>query len=296
MGDTHIGPTNLASRTVAVQGTKLHFHEAGVGETLVLLHGGGPGASGWSNFGGNVAALAEQFHVVVPDQPGYGLADKPEFDGDYWTFAARCIADLLSSLGVEKAHFVGNSMGGGTTVRLALDRPDCIDRMILMGPAGVSVNVVTPHPSEGLKILSSFYDAPGPSRDRMAAFIRMMVFDPAMVTDELITERLEAAMDPDARAGALRAVRSIMSSPDASCGGICTRCSTKPCWSGVVTTVWFRWMAACLLCSACRMRISTCSRDAATGRRQSAGTSSTGWQSTSSPGESCSSARSTHGE
>ncbi|WP_050993454.1 alpha/beta fold hydrolase [Rhodococcus sp. WAY2] len=215
MGDTHIGPTNLASRTVAVQGTKLHFHEAGVGETLVLLHGGGPGASGWSNFGGNVAALAEQFHVVVPDQPGYGLADKPEFDGDYWTFAARCIADLLSSLGVEKAHFVGNSMGGGTTVRLALDRPDCIDRMILMGPAGVSVNVVTPHPSEGLKILSSFYDAPGPSRDRMAAFIRMMVFDPAMVTDELITERLEAAMDPDARAGALRAVRSIMSSPDA---------------------------------------------------------------------------------
>nr|ABD65920.1 hydrolase [Rhodococcus sp. R04] len=215
MGDTHIGPTNLASRTVAVQGTKLHFHEAGVGETLVLLHGGGPGASGWSNFGGNVAALAEQLHVVVPDQPGYGLADKPEFDGDYWTFAARCIADLLSSLGVEKAHFVGNSMGGGTTVRLALDRPDCIDRMILMGPAGVSVNVVTPHPSEGLKILSSFYDAPGPSRDRMAAFIRMMVFDPAMVTDELITERLEAAMDPDARAGALRAVRSIMSSPDA---------------------------------------------------------------------------------
>ena len=215
MGDTHIGPTNLASRTVAVQGTKLHFHEAGVGETLVLLHGGDPGASGWSNFGGNVAALAEQFHVVVPDQPGYGLADKPEFDGDYWTFAARCIADLLSSLGVEKAHFVGNSMGGGTTVRLALDRPDCIDRMILMGPAGVSVNVVTPHPSEGLKILSSFYDAPGPSRDRMAAFIRMMVFDPAMVTDELITERLEAAMDPDARAGALRAVRSIMSSPDA---------------------------------------------------------------------------------
>ncbi|WP_338051683.1 alpha/beta fold hydrolase [Pseudonocardia acidicola] len=205
----------VTSRTVAVRGTKLHVHEAGAGETLVLLHGGGPGASGWSNFGGNVAALAEHFRVVVPDQPGYGRSDKPDFDGDYWTFTAGCVAELLDVLGVEKAHFVGNSLGGGTTTRLALDHPDRIDRMILMGPAGVSVNVLTPHPSEGLKILSSFYDAPGPSRERMAAFVRMMVFDPAMVTEELITERLEAALDPDARAGALRAVQSIMSSPDA---------------------------------------------------------------------------------
>ncbi|MHA6792321.1 4,5:9,10-diseco-3-hydroxy-5,9,17-trioxoandrosta-1(10),2-diene-4-oate hydrolase [Pseudonocardia bannensis] len=213
--DSAADSANVTTRTVAVQGTKLHVHEAGAGETLVLLHGGGPGASGWSNFGGNVAALAEHFRVIVPDQPGYGQSDKPDFDGDYWTFAARCIADLLGALGVEKAHFVGNSLGGGTTVRLALDHPDRIDRMILMGPAGVSVNVLTPHPSEGLKILSSFYDAPGPSRDRMAAFIRMMVFDPAMVTEELITERLEAALDPDARAGALRAVNSIMSSSEA---------------------------------------------------------------------------------
>jgi pimeloyl-ACP methyl ester carboxylesterase len=215
MGEMKTGNANVVARTATVRGTTLHFHEGGEGEPLVLLHGGGPGASGWSNFGGNVATLAKRFRVIVPDQPGYGQSDKPDFDGDYWAFAARCIADLLGTLGVDRAHFVGNSLGGGTTVRIALDHPDRIDRMILMGPAGVSVNVVTPHPSEGLKILSSFYDGEGPSRERMAAFIRMMVYDPAMVTDELITERLEAAIDPDARQGAMRAVRSIMMSPEA---------------------------------------------------------------------------------
>ena len=57
---------------------RLHYHEAGVGnpKTVVLLHGGGPGASSWSNFGRNVAVLAQHFHVLAIDQPGYGHSDK----------------------------------------------------------------------------------------------------------------------------------------------------------------------------------------------------------------------------
>jgi len=52
----------------------LHYHEAGVGNetTIVLLHGGGPGASGWSNFAANIEVLARQFHVLCVDQPGFG--------------------------------------------------------------------------------------------------------------------------------------------------------------------------------------------------------------------------------
>ena len=57
---------------------RLHYHEAGVGneQTVVLLHGGGPGASSWSNFGRNIPVLATHFHVLAVDQPGYGLSDK----------------------------------------------------------------------------------------------------------------------------------------------------------------------------------------------------------------------------
>ena len=57
---------------------RLHYHEAGVGNgpTVVLLHGGGPGASSWSNFGRNIAVLSEHFHVIAIDQPGHGHSDK----------------------------------------------------------------------------------------------------------------------------------------------------------------------------------------------------------------------------
>lgn len=57
---------------------KLHYHVAGAGnpETVVLLHGDGPGASSWSNFGRNIPLLAKQFHVIAVDQPGYGFSDK----------------------------------------------------------------------------------------------------------------------------------------------------------------------------------------------------------------------------
>ena len=55
----------------------LHYDEAGTGTPVVMLHGGGPGASGMSNFGTNLAAFAGHFRTLVVDQPGYGKSDKP---------------------------------------------------------------------------------------------------------------------------------------------------------------------------------------------------------------------------
>ena len=83
-----------------------------------MLHGGGPGASAWSNFGRNLAVLAERFHVLAIDQPGFGRSDKPtEFASQFYTFSADAITEVLGQLKVTKAHFVGNSLGGGTAVR-----------------------------------------------------------------------------------------------------------------------------------------------------------------------------------
>src|ERR1700745_331578 len=103
----------------------LHYEEAGTGQGLpvVMLHGGGPGASGLSNFRRNLPVFAERFRTLVVDQPGYGKSDKPEVRGNYFTFAAEALNDLLDELGVEKAHLVGNSLGGGTAVRFALTYP-----------------------------------------------------------------------------------------------------------------------------------------------------------------------------
>ncbi|HEV7193123.1 MAG TPA: alpha/beta fold hydrolase [Jatrophihabitantaceae bacterium] len=180
-------------------GLTLHFHEAGdpAGETVVMLHGGGPGASAWSNFGRNLAVLSERFHVLAIDQPGFGKSDKPsEFPAQFYTFSADAIAELLVHLGIDKAHFVGNSLGGGTAVRFALNHPQLAGRLVLMAPGGLGLNVVSADPTEGIKKLYAFAAPPGPSPEKLADFLRTLVYDASMITDELVAERYVFASDP----------------------------------------------------------------------------------------------------
>jgi 4,5:9,10-diseco-3-hydroxy-5,9,17-trioxoandrosta-1(10),2-diene-4-oate hydrolase len=187
----------------------LHYDEAGAGAgqstPVVMLHGGGPGASGMSNFKNNLPAFAEHFRTFVVDQPGYGKSDKPQVTGNYFTFAADALKSLLDELHLNRVHLVGNSLGGGTAVRFALENPERAGRLVLMGPGGLSLNVFAPDPTEGVKRLAEFGAPPGPSREKMAAFLRTLVFDQRLVTDELIDERYAAASDP----GSLQAMASM---------------------------------------------------------------------------------------
>ena len=94
------------SRFAEASGLRLHYHEAGTGPAgaapVVLLHGGGPGASAWSNFGRNLPVFAARFRTLVPDQPGFGRSAKPPVTGNYFTFAADALAGLLDELGLER--------------------------------------------------------------------------------------------------------------------------------------------------------------------------------------------------
>ena len=107
------------------EGLKLHYHEAGGEhpETVILLHGGGPGASAWSNFGRNLPVFAKNYRTLAIDQPGFGRSDKPIEHPQYFRHSADAVVGLMDELGIERAHFVGNSLGGGAAVRLALNHP-----------------------------------------------------------------------------------------------------------------------------------------------------------------------------
>jgi 4,5:9,10-diseco-3-hydroxy-5,9,17-trioxoandrosta-1(10),2-diene-4-oate hydrolase len=170
-------------------------------DTVVLLHGGGPGASSWSNFGRNMPVFAKRFRAVMMDLPGYGGSAARPATGHFFTVAAGALAGLLDELGVAKTHIVGNSLGGGTALRFALDYPDRVGRLVLMGPGGLTLNVLAPDPTEGVRRLIEFAAPPGPSREKMAAFLRIMVHDQRLVTDELIDERFAVASRPEALAG-----------------------------------------------------------------------------------------------
>lgn len=191
---------------------RLHYHEAGVGNdtTIVLLHGGGPGASSWSNFARNIPVLAQRFHVLAVDQPGYGRSDKPTEHPQYFVHSSSALKDLLDTLGItDRVHLLGNSLGGGAAVRFALDHPERAGRLVLMGPGGLSVNLFAPDPTEGVKNLGRFsYE---PTRDNLEAFLRIMVFDQSLITPELVEERFASASTPESLAAAKAMGKSFSS-------------------------------------------------------------------------------------
>jgi 4,5:9,10-diseco-3-hydroxy-5,9,17-trioxoandrosta-1(10),2-diene-4-oate hydrolase len=191
---------------------KLHYHEAGKGPVLIMIHGGGPGAGGWSNYRRNVEHFAERFRVILPDLPGFAKSDKPKIEGGLLGFMAKAIHDLMDALDIPRANFVGNSLGGGTTFKFALDYPDRAQRLVLMGAPGLAV--FTPQPAEGIKHLLEYYEAPGPSMEKLRAFLNVMVYDGSQLTDQLIKERYAASIQPDLIANPiLSRSRPIMPEP-----------------------------------------------------------------------------------
>ena len=191
---------------------RIHYHEAGTGTALVLLHGSGPGVSGWSNFRGNFPVFAERFRTVLMDMPGFGKSERPEFDRAYPRVAADALARLLDALGIDKAHLLGNSMGGYVALEFALAYPDRVGRLVLMGPGGLAVNILGPEQSEGARRLGEFMMAP--SKKAMEAWVDTMVANKAVVDDALIEERLANAQAPGALESAMAIFMSLGQHPE----------------------------------------------------------------------------------
>ncbi len=163
---------------------------------VVMLHGGGPGATGISNYSRNIDALAQRFRVIVPDMPGYGRSTKHVDHADPFGFLATALVGLLDALDLRTAHLVGNSYGGAAALRMALDHPGRVGKLVLMGPGGIGTTRGLP--TDGLKCLLSYYGTKGPSREKLAHFIRTyLVYDGAAVPDELIDLRYQASLDPE---------------------------------------------------------------------------------------------------
>lgn len=183
-------------RTIEVGDRQIFFTEAGSGPAVVLLHGGGAGATGASNYARNIDVLAQHFRVIVPDMPGYGQSTKQIDHSDPFGDLASFLGGLIEALGLEKAHLVGNSYGGAAALRLTLERPELVDRLILMGPGGIGTTRALP--TAGLNALLAYYGGDGPSKEKITDFIRTyLVHDPADVPDELIELRYRASIDPE---------------------------------------------------------------------------------------------------
>lgn len=188
--------TTLTEHDVTVGGRKIYVAEAGSGPAVMLLHGGGPGASGVSNYSRNIDALAQHYRVLVPDMPGYGRSSKGIDKSDPFGCLAGAMRGLLDELSISTAHLIGNSYGGAAALRLALDTPGRVGKLVLMGPGGIGTTRGLP--TAGLNSLLGYYGGTGPSREKLAAFIRnYLVYEGDSVPDELIDLRYAASIDPE---------------------------------------------------------------------------------------------------
>ena len=163
------GPCTTRTESMVQAGhRKLFVTEAGSGPPVVLLHGGGPGATGVSNYSSNIDASRRQhFRVIVPDMPGYGRSSKDLDHSDPFGDLAFRDRRMLDELGIDKAHLVGNSYGGAAALRLTLDRPDRVDRLVLMGPGGIGTTRALP--TKGLTKLFELLRRRGPVAGQAAS-------------------------------------------------------------------------------------------------------------------------------
>ena len=126
----------LKEATHAVSGGHdIHLKEAGEGPCVVFIHGSGPGAAGQSNFRQIWEAFVDAgYRVILPDLIGYGASSKPEGIDYTLQLFSDTLFEALSAQGVDRAVLVGNSLGGGIAIQLALDHPGFAERLVLMAP------------------------------------------------------------------------------------------------------------------------------------------------------------------
>ena len=180
------------SRKVSVGGVETHYLEAGEGEPLVLIHGGGAGADAKGNWEGCIAAYAKQFHVFAVDMVGFGHSSRP--DPNTYSYGqtnrnAHMIAFVETVVG-GPANIIGNSMGGAIALSVAAARPDAVRRIVLMGSMGTAMAL-----PPGLDAVWGYT----PGMEQMRQVFGLFAYNRELITDELVEMRYQASLDPPVR-------------------------------------------------------------------------------------------------
>ncbi len=176
-------------------GYDIHLKEAGTGPVVVFLHGSGPGASGASNFRDNWPAFVDAgYRVILPDLIGYGASSKPEGIDYTLQLFADTVFDALGQHGVTQASLVGNSLGGGIALQIALDHPGFAERFVLMAP-GCIEDQPEYFKMPGIARMVSNFGGPDFNLDEQRRLVRNLVHPDFAdrIPDVLVQERFAVA-------------------------------------------------------------------------------------------------------
>jgi 2-hydroxy-6-oxo-6-(2'-aminophenyl)hexa-2,4-dienoate hydrolase len=189
----------FSSHYVDADGIRTHYLDEGSGPALILLHGGGAGADAYCNWRAIIPILAQHFRTIAVDMVGFGKTDAPDPAKFEFSQAARVkhLGDFMRAVKLPSALLVGNSMGGATALGLAAEAPLMVDKLILMGSAGLNTEIS----ADLLPVIN--YDF---TRDGMVALIRALTNEAYVIDDSLVSYRFSHSIEPERR----RAYSAIM--------------------------------------------------------------------------------------
>jgi pimeloyl-ACP methyl ester carboxylesterase len=175
------------SKTVQAGGMTVHYHDIGAGEPVLFLHSYGPGTTAWITFHKTVGALSQHFRCILMDLPNFSKTGPIVYKEGVHAVQARTAVTLLDALGIPRAHFVGNSQGGQSSMVAAITYPERVNRFVMGGShigTGGDRYLMANRPSEGSRATREALD--NPTRENIRRYLRVHIDDGKLVTDELV--------------------------------------------------------------------------------------------------------------
>jgi pimeloyl-ACP methyl ester carboxylesterase len=210
---TEVGRVNAAveAQNVEIDGLSIRYLAAGEGPPLVLLHGAGDNSLDWRWV---LPALARKHRVYAPDLPGSPDSARPAADYSP-AFFERFVASFVDALGIGRATFVGNSLGGLVAFRLALSEPTRVTALVLVDSAGLGSAVNLAFTSVNVPLLG---EAAIPFwRTSVGAYQRawgrtplLFAHPPGSVPREWLAEQCRLARSPDYLEAHLTVLRALV--------------------------------------------------------------------------------------
>ena len=176
-----------SSKSIAAGGMNVHYHEVGDGEPVLFLHSYGPGTTAWITFHKALGALSRHYRCILMDLPNFSKTGPIIYREGVHGLQARTAVALFDALGIEKAHWVGNSQGGQSAMVAAISYPERVTKFVMGGShigTGGDRYLLANRPSEGSRVTQQAIA--DPSRDNIRSYLRVHIDDESLVTDELV--------------------------------------------------------------------------------------------------------------
>lgn len=173
------------------------------GPTILLIHGIGGSIEDWML---NTNALAKHHRVYAIDMVGSGRSDKPSAPYSF-SYLAQFINDFMEVQNIERASLIGLSLGGGVSLQFTIQFPNKVEKLVLLNSAGLGKEVTLLLRLPTLPIIGELLTRP--SRKGTAKLLKECVYDPALITDDLVELGYSLAALPGAQKSFLSTVRTL---------------------------------------------------------------------------------------